>query len=71
MTDTPDTPRVTPAGAPEAAAGDEEAFHIPDEIAAALTEFAAVEQLSRGDAVCLILREYLRAKGYLKGMPAA
>ncbi|WP_288586930.1 hypothetical protein [uncultured Methylobacterium sp.] len=70
MTDTPDTPRATPAGAPEAA-GDEEAFHIPDEIAAALTEFAAVEQLSRGDAVCLILREYLRAKGYLKGMPAA
>jgi hypothetical protein len=37
------------------------AFHIPDEIAVALTEFAAVEQLSRGDAICFILREYLVA----------
>ena len=50
---------------------DEEAFHIPDDLARALTEFAAVEQLSRGEAICLILREYLRAKGYLKGTPTA
>ncbi|ACL60759.1 hypothetical protein [Methylobacterium nodulans] len=47
----------------------EEAFHIPDEVAAALTEFAAVEQLSRGQAICTILAEYLRLKGYLKGWP--
>ncbi|WP_407518539.1 hypothetical protein [Methylobacterium oryzisoli] len=47
----------------------EEAFHIPDEVAAALTEFAAVEQLSRGAAICTILAEYLRLKGYLKGWP--
>jgi hypothetical protein len=26
-----------------------------------------VEQLSRGEAVCRILREYLRVKGYLRG----
>ncbi|BAQ44130.1 MULTISPECIES: hypothetical protein [Methylobacterium] len=70
MTDIPATPSAAQAGAPDAA-GDEEAFHIPDEIAVALTEFAAVEQLSRGDAICFILREYLRAKGYLKGVPAA
>jgi hypothetical protein len=47
----------------------EEAFHIPDEVAAALTEFAAVEGLSRGEAICTILNEYLRLKGYLKGSP--
>ncbi|KMO35676.1 hypothetical protein VQ02_16835 [Methylobacterium variabile] len=64
MTDRAETP------APEALApGDEEAFHIPDDLALALTEFAAVEQVSRGEAICLILREYLRAKGYLKGAP--
>lgn len=62
MTDTAETP-VSP---PDAGV-DEEAFHIPDDLALALTEFAAVEQRSRGDAICLILREYLRAKGYLKG----
>lgn len=50
---------------------DEEAFHIPDDLVQALTEFAAVEQLSRGEAICLVLREYLRAKGYLKGTPTA
>ncbi len=61
MTDTTET---SPPPAPEAER-DEEAFHIPDELALALTEFAAVEQLSRGDAICLILREYLKAKGYL------
>ncbi len=65
MTDIADTPRH----AVEASPSDEEAFHIPDEIALALTEFAAVEELSRGDAICLILRDYLRAKGYLKGAP--
>ncbi|ACA19567.1 conserved hypothetical protein [Methylobacterium sp. 4-46] len=47
----------------------EEAFQIPDEVAAALTEFAAVEQLSRGQAICTILADYLRLKGYLKGAP--
>ncbi|MGY2049325.1 hypothetical protein [Methylobacterium sp. JK268] len=49
----------------------EEAFQIPDEVAAALTEFAAVEQLSRGEAICAILADYLRLKGYLKGPPRA
>lgn len=68
MTDTTETP--SPPGDPEVAR-DEEAFHIPDDLARALTEFAAVEQRSRGDAICLILREYLRAKGYLKGTPTA
>ncbi|WP_048433282.1 ribbon-helix-helix domain-containing protein [Methylobacterium platani] len=72
MTDsaeTPTPPRESPvpgSAGPESAA-DEEAFHIPDDLAAALTEFAAVEQRSRGEAICLILRDYLRAKGYLRG----
>jgi len=48
---------------------DEEAFHIPDDVAAALAAYAAVEQLTRGEAVCAILSESLRAKGYLKGTP--
>ncbi|KMO27689.1 hypothetical protein ACQVP2_08975 [Methylobacterium aquaticum] len=67
MTDAAETP-LPPGDAPRE--GDEEAFHIPDSLALALTEFAAVEQLSRGEAICLILRDYLRAKGYLKGIPS-
>ena len=69
MTDTAETSLASGSAVPEAER-DEEAFHIPDELALALTEFAAVEQLSRGEAICLILREYLRAKGYVKGGPA-
>ncbi|MCF4128186.1 hypothetical protein [Methylobacterium sp. SyP6R] len=64
MTDTAET-SLPPGAAPSEAERDEEAFHIPDELALALTEFAAVEQVSRGEAICLILRDYLRAKGYL------
>ncbi|MEH3144264.1 MAG: ribbon-helix-helix domain-containing protein [Methylobacterium frigidaeris] len=63
MTD-PDLPPASDAP-PEIAVQDE-AFHIPDEVAAALTEFAAVEQLSRGEAICTILTAYLRQNGYLK-----
>ncbi|SFV02338.1 Ribbon-helix-helix protein, copG family [Methylobacterium sp. 174MFSha1.1] len=72
MTDPPVTDTSeTPSGAGDPGpARDEEAFHIPDDLARGLTEFAAVEQLSRGEAICLVLREYLRAKGYLKGTPA-
>jgi len=66
MTDSAETPVSLPETPAEPRA-DEEAFHIPDDIALALTEFAAVEQRSRGEAICLILREYLRAKGYLRG----
>ncbi|MGX7705895.1 ribbon-helix-helix domain-containing protein [Methylobacterium sp. Gmos1] len=65
MTDPAETPSDS------GPARDEEAFHIPDDLARALTEFAAVEQVSRGEAICLVLREYLRAKGYLKGSPPA
>jgi hypothetical protein len=68
MTDTTEMPKGP--GDPEPVR-DEEAFHIPDDLAQALTEFAAVEQLSRGEAICLVLREYLRAKGYLKGVTPA
>ena len=68
MTDTSETPDGPGDPGP---VRDEEAFHIPDDLAQGLTEFAAVEQLSRGEAICVILREYLRAKGYLKGGPAA
>ncbi|WP_298962793.1 hypothetical protein [uncultured Methylobacterium sp.] len=50
--------------APEAEV-QEEAFRIPDAVAAALTEFAAVEQLTRGEAICTILTAYLRQSGYL------
>ncbi len=64
MTDTAET-SPPPGGAPPEGERDEEAFHIPDDLALALTEFAAVEQVSRGEAICLILRDYLRAKGYL------
>lgn len=72
MTDTTATP-APPHEEPASgmAAADEEAFHIPDDIARALVEFAAVEQCSRGEAICLILREYLRAKGYLRSSGAA
>ncbi|GJD50679.1 hypothetical protein OPKNFCMD_3424 [Methylobacterium crusticola] len=55
---TPDSPR-------------DEAFHIPDDIAAALSAYAAVEQLTPGAAICAILGEYLRAKGYLRSGPPA
>ncbi|GJD62699.1 ribbon-helix-helix protein, CopG family [Methylobacterium frigidaeris] len=70
MTETAET-SLPPGDAQRESVRDEEAFHIPDDLARALTEFAAVEQLSRGEAICLILREYLRAKGYLKGAPSA
>ncbi|TGD96289.1 ribbon-helix-helix domain-containing protein [Methylobacterium nonmethylotrophicum] len=69
MTDPAETPDPTTPHAGSTDPGDEEAFHIPDDLALALTEFAAVEQRSRGEAICLILRDYLRAKGYLKGPP--
>ena len=68
MTDTAETSLPACGDSPEIVR-EEEAFHIPDDLAQALTEFAAVEQLSRGEAICLILREYLRVKGYLKGAP--
>ncbi|MET7247609.1 ribbon-helix-helix domain-containing protein [Methylobacterium sp. EM32] len=68
MTDTSEMPEGPDNPEP---VRDEEAFHIPDDLARALTEFAAVEQLSRGEAICLVLREYLRAKGYLKGAATA
>ncbi|AWN50304.1 hypothetical protein DK419_27900 [Methylobacterium terrae] len=58
---------MPPAPAAAGTGTDEEAFHIPDDLALALTEFAAVEQLSRGEAICRILRESLRVKGYLRG----
>ncbi|MFH6782841.1 MULTISPECIES: hypothetical protein [Methylobacterium] len=70
MTDPTETPVSSPEPLADSSAeplADEEAFHIPDDIALALIEFAAVEQRSRGEAICLILREYLRAKGYLRG----
>ncbi len=68
MTDTAETPaRDSPPETVAETGVDEEAFHIPDDLALALTEFAAVEQLSRGEAVCRILHEYLRVKGYLRG----
>ncbi|MBB2961858.1 hypothetical protein [Methylobacterium sp. R2-1] len=43
---------------------------FPPEVVAALDEHCAVERLPRDRAICEIVAEYLRFKGYLRARPA-
>ena len=43
---------------------------FPPEVVAALDEHCAVERLPRDKAICEIVAEYLRLKGYLRTKPA-
>ncbi|WP_183572995.1 hypothetical protein [Methylorubrum rhodinum] len=43
---------------------------FPPEVVAALDAHCAVERLPRDKAVCEIVAEYLRLKGYLRTKPA-
>ena len=43
---------------------------FPPEVVAALDEHCAVERLPRDRAICEIVAEYLRLKGYLRTRPA-
>jgi len=43
---------------------------FPPEVVAALDEHCAVERLPRDRAICEIVAEYLRLKGYLRTKPA-
>ncbi|BAU92805.1 hypothetical protein MPPM_4200 [Methylorubrum populi] len=43
---------------------------FPPEVVAALDEHCAVERLPRDRAICEIVAEYLRFKGYLRRRPA-
>ena len=43
---------------------------FPPEVVAALDEHCAVERLPRDRAICEIVAEYLRVKGYLRRRPA-
>ncbi|WP_342150616.1 hypothetical protein [Methylorubrum sp. SB2] len=43
---------------------------FPPEVVAALDEHCAVERLPRDKAICEIVAEYLRLKGYLRVKPA-
>lgn len=43
---------------------------FPPEVVAALDEHCAVERLPRDRAICEIVAEYLRLKGYLRRTPA-
>lgn len=43
---------------------------FPPEVVAALDEHCAVERLPRDRAICEIVAEYLRYKGYLRTRPA-
>ena len=42
---------------------------FPPEVVAALDEHCAVERLARDRAICEIVAEYLRVKGYLRVRP--
>ncbi|PXW54755.1 hypothetical protein BY998_1203 [Methylobacterium sp. B4] len=42
---------------------------FPPEVVAALDEHCAVERLARDRAICEIVAEYLRIKGYLRARP--
>ncbi|MFF8799596.1 MULTISPECIES: hypothetical protein [unclassified Methylobacterium] len=42
---------------------------FPPEVVAALDEHCAVERLARDRAICEIVAEYLRVKGYLRARP--
>ncbi len=42
---------------------------FPPEVVAALDEHCAVERLPRDRAICEIVAEYLRFKGYLRARP--
>jgi hypothetical protein len=42
---------------------------FPPEVVAALDEHCAVERLPRDRAICEIVAEYLRVKGYLRVRP--
>ena len=42
---------------------------FPPEVVAALDEHCAVERLPRDRAICEIVAEYLRVKGYLRARP--
>ncbi len=42
---------------------------FPPEVVAALDEHCAVERLPRDKAICEIVAEYLRLKGYLRVKP--
>lgn len=43
---------------------------FPPEVVAALDAHCAVERLARDKAICEIVAEYLRLKGYLRTKPA-
>lgn len=42
---------------------------FPPEVVAALDQHCAVERLPRDRAICEIVAEYLRVKGYLRARP--
>jgi hypothetical protein len=42
---------------------------FPPEVVAALDQHCAVERLPRDRAICEIVAEYLRVKGYLRSRP--